>query len=83
MHSRMREPSSALVTATHGNAVMGVIFDVDYDFIVRNRCFRHGNALRFLKKFCTFFLLNFGQSHGVMISVQPIKKQLRSGGKSG
>ena len=51
LHFRMREPSSALVTAAHRNAVIGVLFDVDYDFIVRNRCFRYGNALRFLKNF--------------------------------
>ena len=56
----MREQSSALVTATNGNAATGVIFDVDYDFIVRNRCFRHGNALRFLKNFGTLFFFHVG-----------------------
>ena len=55
----MRETSSALVTATHGNAAIGVLFDVDYDFIVRKPCFQRGTTLKFLKYFRTLFFSKF------------------------
>ena len=67
LHSRMREQSSALVTATNGKAAIGVIFDVDYDFIVKKPCFQRGSTLKFLKNFRTFYFLKFGQRHGVII----------------
>ena len=82
LHSRMKETSSTLVTASDKNSSIGVFFHIDYDFIVRILTFRHGTAIKFLKNLRTFLFLIFGQRHGVIISVQPIRIQLRSGGKS-
>ena len=70
-----------MVTATHGNAVIGVLFDVDYDFIVRNGCFQRGTTLKFLKYFRTFFVSILGQRHGVIILFEPIRNGLSNGGK--
>ena len=59
MHCRMRSPSSALVMAANQTSAIGVLFDVDYDFIVRNGCFQRGTTLKFLKYFKNFFYYNF------------------------
>ena len=75
-HSRMRRQSSCLVTATNENSAIGVLFDVDYDVIVKKPCFQRGSTLKFLKNFRTFSLLKFGQRHGVIISLQPIRNIL-------
>ena len=81
-HSRMRRQSSALVTATDKNSAVGVLFAVDYDVIVRKPCFQRGSTLKFLKNFRTFYCEISVQRHGVIISVQPIRMQLRRGCKS-
>ena len=47
----MREQSSGLVTATNENNAIGVLFDIDYDVIVRKGCFQRGSTLNFLKNF--------------------------------
>ena len=69
LHSRIRGQSSGLVTATHKNSATGVIFDVEYNFIVRKPCFQRGSTLKFLKNFRTLFFLILEQGHGVIISV--------------
>ena len=74
-HSRMRRQSSCLVTATNKNSAIGVLFDVDYDVIVKKPCFQQGSTLKFLKNFRTLFFLILEQRHGVIISIQPIRKQ--------
>ena len=78
----MRSPSSALVMAANQTSGIGVLFDVDYDVIVRNGCFQRGTTLKFLKYFRTFFVSILGQCHGVIIRIKPIRMQSRSGGKS-
>ena len=50
-HCRMRRKSSALVMATNENSAIGVLFDIDYDVIVRKGCFQRGSTLNFLKNF--------------------------------
>ena len=77
LHSRMREQSSALVTATNNNSAIGVLFYIDYDVIVRKGCFQRGSTLNFLKNFRTFSVSILGQCHGVIISVKPISKRPR------
>ena len=77
-HCRMRSPSSALVMAANQTSAIGVLFDVDYDVIVRNGCFQRGTTLKFLKYFRTFFVSILGQSHGVLILFEPIKNGLRN-----
>ena len=72
-HSRMRRQSSALVTATDKNSAVGVLFAVDYDVIVKKPCFQRGTTHVFLKNFRSFLFKFFGQCHGVLISVQPIR----------
>ena len=47
----MRRRSSALVAATSGNSAIGVLFDIDYDVIVRKGCFQRGSTLKFFKNF--------------------------------
>ena len=69
IHCRMRSPSSALVMAANQTSAIGVLFDVDYDVIVRNGCFQRGTTLKFLKNLWTFFLLILGQRHWVLIPV--------------
>ena len=71
-----------MVTTADKNSAIGVLFDVDYDVIVRKRCFQRHNTLKFQKNFKNFFVLILRQRHGVIISVQPIRKVLRSGGRS-
>ena len=44
--------------------------------------FQRGSTLKFLKNFRTFYCEISVQRHGVIISVQPIRIQLRRGGKS-
>ena len=78
----MRGQSSGLVTAADKIPAIGVLFAVDYDVIVRKPCFQRGSTLKFLKNFRTFFCEISVQRHGVIISVQPIRIQLRRGGKS-
>ena len=68
--------------AANQTSAIGVLFDVDYDVIVRNGCFQRGTTLKFLKYFRTFFVSILGQRHGVIIPVKPIRIQSRSGGKS-
>ena len=51
----MRRQSSCLVSATNKNSAFGVLFDVDYDVIVKKPCFQQGSTLKFLKNFRTFF----------------------------
>ena len=63
----MRRQSSALVTAADKNSAIGVLFDVDYDVIVKKPCFQRGSTLNFLKNFRTFSVSTFGQRHGVLI----------------
>ena len=70
----MRRQSSALVTTDDKNSAIGVLFDVDHDVIVRKLCFQRHNTLKFQKNCKNFFVLILGQRHGVMISVQPIRK---------
>ena len=47
----MRGQSSDLVMATNKNSAIGVLFDVDYDVIVKKPCFQQGSTLKFLKNF--------------------------------
>ena len=49
----------SLVTATNKNSAIGVLFDVDYDVIVKKPCFQRGSTLKFLKNFRTLFFSNF------------------------
>ena len=55
----MRRQSSCLVSATNKNSAIGVLFDVDYDVIVKKPCFQRGSTLKFLKNFRTLFLSYF------------------------
>lgn len=55
----MRRQSSGLVTAADKNSDIGVLFDVDFDFIVRKGCFQQGSTLNFSKKLQNFFCFNF------------------------
>ena len=55
----MRRQSSALVTAANKTSAIGVLFDVDYDVIVKKPCFQRGSTLKFLKNFRTLFFSNF------------------------
>ena len=71
-----------MVTATNKNSAIGVLFDVDYDVIVKKPCFQRGSTLKFLKNFRTFFCEISVQRHGVMISIQPIRKGLAFGAYS-
>ena len=64
--------------AANQTSAIGVLFDVDYDVIVRNGCFQRGTTLKFLKYFRTFFVSILGQSHGVLILFEPIKNGLRN-----
>ena len=64
-----------MVSATNKNSAIGVLFDVDHDVIVKYPCFQRGSTLNFLKNFRTFFREILVQRHGVIISVQPIRKQ--------
>ena len=68
--------------AANQTSAIGVLFDVDYDVILRNGCFQRGTTLKFLKYFRTFFVSILGQRHGVIIPVKPIRMQPQSGGKS-
>ena len=45
--------------AANQTSGIGVLFDVDYDVIVRNGCFQRGTTLKFLKYFKNFFYYNF------------------------
>ena len=64
-----------MVMADDKNSAIGVLFDVDYDVIVKKPCFQRGSTLKFLKNFRTFFCEISVQCHGVIISVQPIRIQ--------
>ena len=64
-----------MVTATNENSAIGVLFDVDYDVIVKKPCFQQGSTLNFLKNFRTFLCEISVQRHGVIISVKPIRKR--------
>ena len=78
----MRGQSWGLVTATDKNLAVGVLFAVDYDVIVRKPCFQRGTTHVFLKNLRTFSFKFFGQHHGVLILLQPIRIGLWSGGRS-
>ena len=78
----MREQSSGLVTAADKIPAIGVLFAVDYDVIVRKPCFQHGTTHVFLKNFRSFLFKLFGQRHGVLILLQPIRIGPCSGGRS-
>ena len=67
---------------TNKNLAIGVLFDVDYDVIVKKPCFQRGSTLNSLKNFRTFYCEISVQRHGVIISVQPIRIEGREGGKS-
>ena len=82
LHSRMRGQSWGLVTATDKNLAVGVLFAVDYDVIVRKPCFQRGTTHVFLKNFRSFLFKFFGQCHGVLILLQPIRIGPCSGGRS-
>ena len=71
-----------MVTAANKTSAIGVLFDVDYDVIVKKPCFQRGSTLKFLKNFRTFFCEISVQRHGVMISIQPIRKGLAFGAYS-
>ena len=81
-HSRMRGQSSGLVTAADKIPAIGVLFAVDYDVIVRKPCFQRGTTHVFLKNFRSFLFKFFGQRHGVLILLQPIRIGPCSGGRS-
>ena len=53
----MREASSALVTATHGNAVMGVLFDVVND--CQKLLFLSRQCSKIFEKLLNFFSSKF------------------------
>ena len=48
-----------MVTATNKSSAIGVLFDVDYDVIVKKPCFQRGSTLKFQKNFKNFFCSNF------------------------
>ena len=79
-HSRMRGQSLGLVTAADKIPAIGVLFAVDYDVIVRKPCFQRGTTHVFLKNFRSFLFKFFGQRHGVLILLQPIRIGPCSGG---
>ena len=81
-HSRMRGQSSGLVTAADKIPAIGVLFAVDYDVIIRKPCFQRGTTHVFLKNFRSFLFKFFGQRHGVLILLQPIRIGPCSGGRS-
>ena len=81
-HSRMRGQSSGLVTAADKIPAIGVLFAVDYDVIVRKPCFQRGTTHVFLKNFRSFLFKFFGQCHGVLILLQPIRIGPCGGGRS-
>ena len=78
----MRGQSSGLVTAADKILAIGVLFAVDYDVIVRKPCFQRGTTHVFLKNFRSFLFKFFGQRHGVLILLQPIRIGQCSGGRS-
>ena len=78
----MRGQSSGLVTAADKIPAIGVLFAVDYDVIVRKPCFQRGTTHVFLKNFRSFLFKFFGQCHGVLILLQPIRIGPCSGGRS-
>ena len=78
----MRGQSSGLVTAADKIPAIGVLFAVDYDVIVRKPCFQRGTTHVFLKNFRSFLFKFFGQRHGVLILLQPIRIGPCSGGRS-
>ena len=71
-----------MVTATDKNSAIGLLFDVDYEVIVKKPCFQRGSTLKILKNFRTFFGEISEQRHGVMISILPIRKGLAFGAYS-
>ena len=71
----MRRQSLAFVTAANKTSAIGILFDVDYDVIVKKPCFQQGSTLKILKNFRTLFFLILEQRHGVIISIKPIRKQ--------
>ena len=78
----MRGQSLGLVTAADKIPAIGVLFAVDYDVIVRKPCFQRGTTHVFLKNFRSFLFKFFGQRHGVLILLQPIRIGPCSGGRS-
>ena len=78
----MRGQSSGLVTAADKIPAIGVLFAVDYDVIVRKPCFQRGTTHVFLKNFRSFLFKFFGQRHGVLILLQPIRIGPCGGGRS-
>ena len=72
----MRGPSSALVTTANQNSAINVLFDAQSIGNVRILSFHQGSTLKSIKNFRTFSLLNFGQCHGVILSLQPIRNIL-------
>ena len=73
-----------MFTATCRASAIDVVFGVQSSGDVGLLAFRRGTALEFLKNFRTLFS-NFGAAigrHGVTILFQPIREELRSGGKS-
>ena len=62
--------------AANQNAAIDVLFGAQPIGNIGILSFHRGSTLKFLKNFWTFFLLNFGQCHGVIISLQPIRNIL-------
>ena len=81
-HCRMRGRSWALITATYRSLAIDVLFGLQSNGNIRILSFQRGTTLKFHKNFRTFLFKFLGQSHGVIISVQPIKKHSRNGGRS-
>ena len=71
-----------MITAASTASAVDVVFGAQSSGDVGMLGFQRGSTLKFLKNFRTFYCEISVQRHGVIISVQPIRKELRSGGKS-
>ena len=71
-----------MITAASTASAVDVVFGAQSSGDVGMLGFQRGSTLKFLKNFRTFYCEISVQRHGVIISVQPIRMQLRRGGKS-
>ena len=72
-HCEMRSQSWRFFDTASVTSSKHVLFGAQSIANIRILSFHRSSTLKFLKYFWTHSFLNFGQPHGVIISVQPIK----------
>ena len=71
-----------MITAASTASAVDVVFGAQSSGDVGMLGFQRGSTLKFLKNFRTFYCEISVQRHGVMISIQPIRKGLAFGAYS-